>query len=294
MTLNNIIKLIRPVQWVKNLFIFLPLFFAGHLADWDRWMACLPVFVSFSLISSSLYCFNDIKDRTEDRLHTVKKHRPIASGAISVKEGFILMFILLSAAILTLLLTGGESRWEVLGILLFYYILNIAYSLKLKQISIIDILIIAFGFVLRLLAGGYAAGIILSQWIVLMTFLLALFLALGKRRDDIWTYEQTGITVRQNIKSYNMPFLNTVLGVLSTITIVCYIMYTVSEEVTSRFHSKYIYLTSVFVLAGFLRYLQIVLVNKDSTDPTRVLMRDRFLQGCILCWLISFALIIYF
>lgn len=294
MTVKNILKLIRPEQWIKNLFIFLPLFFSGQLVGWDKWYACLPVFIAFSLVSSSIYCFNDIRDREEDRLHARKKKRPIASGAISVKEGYVLMFLLLIPACLVLLLPGVENLWHVLGILLFYYLLNMAYCLKLKNISIIDIFVIAGGFVLRLLSGGYASDIQLSHWIILMTFLLALFLALGKRRDDIRIYEKTGMTVRGNIRFYNIPFLNTVLGMLSTISVICYIMYAVSDEVTGRFGSDSIYLTSVFVLAGFIRYLQVVLVEKGNADPTYILLHDRFLQLCILGWLVSFALIIYF
>lgn len=294
MKFKSVLKLIRPEQWVKNLFIFLPLFFSGQLLEWDKWLACLPTFIAFCCISSSLYCFNDIQDREEDRLHRRKRLRPIASGAISVRAGYILMISLFVLACGVLFPGGGHNGWHVLGILLFYYVLNILYSLKLKQFSIIDIFIVAGGFVFRLLAGGYAADILLSHWIVLMTFLLALFLALGKRRDDIRTYEQTGVTVRRNVRFYNIPFLNTVMSMLSTITVICHIMYTVSEEVTKRFDSDLVYISSVFVLAGFIRYQQIVLVNKGSSDPTYILLHDRFLQFCILGWLISFALIIYF
>jgi len=291
---RNIIKLMRPVQWVKNFFIFLPMFFAGRLTDIWMWEQCILAFIAFSLASSSLYCFNDIHDRNEDRLHAVKRRRPIASGAITLRQGYLLMGVLVVLAFCVLLLAGGRNLWYVAGILAFYYLLNIAYSLRLKQISIVDVLIVAFGFVLRLLAGGVATGVNLSQWIVLMTFLLALFLALAKRRDDIWAYERTGVVSRTNIQFYNIPFVNTVLGALGAITVVCYIMYTVSDEVTRRFDNRYVYLTSVFVLAGVIRYLQIVLVGKEDTDPTRVLIRDRFLQICILCWLVSFFFIIYF
>jgi len=171
--------------------------------------------------------------------------------------------------------------------------MNIAYSLKLKQLAIVDVFIIATGFVLRVLAGGMATDIFLSHWIVLMTFLLTLFLAFAKRRDDVVTLEESGVAMRPSVNHYNLPFMNLAISILASITMVCYIMYTVSPVVVERFNSPYVYLTSLFVLAGIIRYLQITVVDVKSGSPTRVLLKDRFIQGCILCWIIAFVLIIY-
>ena len=138
-----------------------------------------------------------------------------------------------------------------------------------------------------------ASGANLSHWIVLMTFLLTLFLALAKRRDDVVVYETSGVTVRKSVSSYNISFLNMAISVVASITMVCYIMYTVSPEVVARFESSKVYLTSVFVLAGIIRYLQITIVETRSGSPTKALLRDHFIHGCVICWLIAFTLILY-
>ena len=174
-----------------------------------------------------------------------------------------------------------------------YFVINIAYCLKLKHMAIIDVFVISAGFVMRIYVGGIATYVVLSHWIVLMTFLLALFLAFAKRRDDVVIYEETGMLSRKNVDQYNLPFINQVIGILSAITIVCYIMYTVSPEVVERFGSRYVYITSVFVLAGIIRYLQLTIVEMRSGSPTKVLMSDFFTHLCLLLWIASFIVIIY-
>lgn len=285
--------LLRPLQWAKNVFVFLPLFFDRQLGNTDLLIACMVVFFSFCLASSSIYCFNDIYDAETDRLHPVKCKRPIASGAVTVTQGYAWMVICLLLSIVLVFAFGGEKRLSMLAVILIYYVLNIGYCIKLKRIAIVDVFCIATGFVLRIWIGGVATDIVLSQWIVLMTFLLALFLAFAKRRDDVMIYESTGVKVRGNIACYNPDFMNQVLTIIGTITIVCYIMYTVSTEVTERLGSHSVYLTAIFVLAGIIRYLQLTLVYVQSGNPTSVLMKDRFIQLCIVGWLVSFAFIIY-
>ena len=295
--MTPLLQLLRPQQWVKNLFVFLPLFFDRHMFDVDYLLPCALMFLAFSFAASGIYCFNDIGDAEADRLHKEKRHRPIASGAVSPTTGYIVMGTcwIIAAVLLALIpLAGGPStpwRYLVLGI---YVLLNIAYSLKLKQLAIIDVFIIAIGFVLRVLAGGVATGIFLSHWIVLMTFLLTLFLAFAKRRDDVVTLEESGVAMRQSVNNYNLSFMNLAISIIASITMVCYIMYTVSPQVVERFNSPYVYLTSLFVLAGIIRYLQITIVDVKSGSPTHVLLHDRFIQGCFICWIITFALIIYF
>ena len=175
-----------------------------------------------------------------------------------------------------------------------YILLNIAYCVRLKQIALVDVFVIATGFVLRVFAGGFATGIYLSHWIILMTFLLALFLAFAKRRDDVVIYEDTGVIARKNVNRYNLDFMNQAITIVASITMVCYILYTVSPEVIERFDSPYVYITSIFVLAGIIRYLQLTIVDVKSGSPTKILMKDLFIQLCIVGWVCVFITIIYF
>lgn len=295
--LKDIIKLIRPQQWVKNFFIFLPMFFYGSILDWTCWRAVLCSFGAFSFIASSIYCLNDIHDIESDKKHPKKCSRPIASGKISIFTGYItlLMCLIISAAILLIAFSycAIENPIEVTFCCCLYWILNILYTFYLKKIAIIDIFIVAFGFVIRVFIGGFSTGIPISHWIVLLTFLLSLFLALSKRRDDVLLYEMTGEKVRYNVSRYSIPFLNLSISIIASIVIVCYIMYTVSDEVILRVGSPYLYVTSVFVIAGIIRYLQLTIVDSKSGSPTKILLKDRFIQLCILCWIILFVLILY-
>ncbi len=285
-----LMRLIRPKQWIKNGFIFVPLFFGGELFQVDALLAGLIAFFAYSFAASSIYCFNDIYDVDADRRHPVKCHRPIASGAITIRQAYCLMTLMLIFSMGTSLLLGS---WKTMGIILFYWCLNLCYCMKLKQYAIIDVCIVAFGFVLRLLAGGMATGVVLSKWIVLMTFLITLFMSFAKRRDDVLRMEKTGEAPRKNTSRYNLTFINQAITITASVTLVCYIMYTVSPEVIERFHTDNLYLTTVFVLVGLLRYIQIAVVDQQSGDPTKVLLRDRITQFIVVCWLAAFLFIIY-
>ena len=291
--MKNIVILLRPQQWLKNGFIFIPLFFDHKLTDWYCLCSAILAFFAYSFAASAIYCLNDLIDVEADRKHPKKCKRPIAAGVISKVQALLLVALCLGVAFAIASLLEGNAQWKVIGILGVYIIMNIAYCLKLKQMAIVDVFIIAVGFVLRIFVGGFATGVVLSQWIVLMTFLLALFLAFAKRRDDVVIYEDTGVLARKNVNRYNLPFMNQVIGVVSSITMVCYIMYTVDPEVIARMGSRYVYLTSVFVLAGIIRYLQLTIVDVKSGSPTKVLMKDRFVQCSIIGWIITFVLIIY-
>lgn len=292
--IRNIVLLLRPHQWLKNGFVFLPLFFSGQLFDTDALLPTLLAFVAFCFVAAGIYCINDIVDVEADRRHPKKCHRPIASGAVSTAAGWALAAICLAASFVSAYFIG--DGWNKVAVAIgVYFVMNIAYCLKLKQIAIVDVFIISIGFVLRIFVGGFATGIYISHWIVLMTFLLALFLALAKRRDDVAIYEQTGVLPRKNVASYNLDFMNQAIGFVAAVTMVCYIMYTVSSDVVARFQGggNYLYLTSIFVLAGIIRYLQITIVNVRSGSPTKVLIHDRFLQVCLAGWVVAFLIIIY-
>lgn len=291
--IKNIILLLRPHQWLKNCFIFLPLFFDQKLFDWQYLCSAIIAFLTYSFAASGIYCLNDLIDVEADKRHPKKCKRPIASGAITKGMAMLMIALCIVVSIATSFAISGDGRYKVLAIIGIYFVMNVAYCVKLKQKAVVDVFIIAVGFVLRIFVGGCATGIMLSHWIVLMTFLLALFLAFAKRRDDVVIYEDTGVMARKNVNRYNLPFMNQAIGVVASITMVCYIMYTVSPDVTERMGSHYVYLTSVFVLAGIIRYLQLTIVDVKSGSPTKVLMRDRFVQLCIVGWMLSFFLILY-
>ncbi len=286
--MKAIIKLLRPHQYVKNLFIFAPILFAFNF-NAINFTNTLIAFVLFSLIASSIYILNDLMDIQEDRAHPKKKFRPIASGEVSTKVAKYL-FIALSSISLSLAFSFSAELFYVLSA---YFLLNIAYSLKLKHISIVDIFIISTGFVLRLFAGSVATGIELSMWIIIMTFLLALFLSLAKRRDDV-LLSLEGKDTRKNIDGYNLEFVNATMVLMSGVVIVSYILYTISEEVTQRLHTEYLYLTSFFVILGIFRYMQITFVENNSGSPSKIVVKDTFMKITILLWIFSFIGIIKF
>ena len=292
--MSSILKLIRPQQWLKNVFVMIPMFFGGSLLDPGDIRASVLTFLAYSFIASSVYCFTDINDVEADRRHPVKCKRPLASGALTIGAAWGLMALtLVLAAAFTAMLGGKEHILKVGGVLLFYYIMNLCYCAKLKQYAIVDVCVVAFGFVLRVLAGGFATDIVPSKWLVLMTFLLTLFLSFAKRRDDVLRMNETGEPPRKNTIRYNLTFINQAITVSASVTLVCYIMYTVSPEVVARFGSDMLYLTSMFVLLGLLRYMQITVVDKKSGDPTKMVLRDRFTQLVIAAWALTFLVIIY-
>lgn len=280
----------RPAQWVKNLFVLAPLFFSGRILEPESVVASLAAVLVFCLVSSSIYCLNDIIDLEADRHHPVKRRRPLASGRLSVAdvalEGVLLA---LGALLLPAVL---PVPWLMTSLITGVYILmNVGYSLGLKRKPIVDIFIIATGFVLRVVLGAVVCSIWLSPWLVILTFIITLFLATAKRRDDLLTQNRTGVAIRESISGYNLTYLDTVLCMLATVAIVCYVIYTVSPDVQARFGTEYLYVTSIFVLAGLLRYLQLTLVNNDSGSPTRILLHDRFLQTCIAGWVLTFVIV---
>ena len=287
------IQLLRPLQWLKNLFVFAPIFFSSNLLKWELFWPTLIVFASFCLISSSIYCFNDLRDVDADRMHPKKCKRPIASGAVSIMGGYTMMLICTIGALAILPFSQSPNLPYLYLIIGAYWVMNIAYCLRLKQYALIDVTIIAIGFVMRVLIGGLATDIWISHWLVMMTFLVTLFLAFTKRNDDYRIYEQTGQKPRVSITGYNKTFINEATAIIASVTMVCYIMYTMSEEVITRMGTRYVYLTSGWVLAGMLRYLQNMIVFGLSGSPTKSLVKDRFIQFCVLGWIMSFFVIIY-
>jgi 4-hydroxybenzoate polyprenyltransferase len=289
----QVLSLLRPTQWVKNFFIFLPVFFERELDNLELLFAAIVAFCAFILVSSSIYCFNDICDVNVDKLHPVKCKRPIASGAISIPLAYIILITCVALSLVILLLWGRGDVYYQFAIIISYFVMNILYCTKLKHYAIIDVMILSLGYVLRVIMGGVATNIYTSEWIIIMTFLLALFLAFAKRRDDVLIYEKTGILHRKNIVRYNLEFLNQVMTFIATIAMIAYIMYTISPNVVTRIGNRYLYITSIFVIAGFIRYLQLSLVDQNSGSPTDILLKDKFIQLCIVGWVILLFLFLY-
>lgn len=287
--IQDIAELARPHQYVKNLFIFLPAFFAFKLHTLDEIWSTFLAFAAFSLVASSVYIFNDWNDRDEDQNHPQKRERPIASGRVGPAQAFFSLVLFLFTGLFI-------AACTVPGILYFlgtYFILNIAYSLKLKHQPVIDVAAIAIGFVIRLFAGAAATGVVLSHWIIVMTFLLALFLALAKRRDDVLIQSTTQQRARPVVDGYNLKFLDASMVMTASIVILAYIMWSMSSDVPDKFASPNTYLTAIFVVLGVMRYMQIALVEKQSGSPTKVLFKDTFLQLTLLGWMGSFVWILY-
>ena len=287
--MNGIFTIMRPKQYIKNIFILLPLFFAGQITNMELLINALMAFVAFSLSASAVYIFNDYKDIKEDRKHPKKKYRPLPSGLISKNVALSLM---------TILLIMGFSLMAIISlnalvILSIYIILNIAYSFKLKRIALLDITIIAIGFVLRLFVGSFAYEISLKIWIVVMTFLLALFMALAKRRDDILIFLKSGNKMRKSVIGYNLQLIDGAMIIMASIIIVAYINFTTSPENIEKFQNENLYLTTLFVIFGVMRYLQMTFVEKNSGSPTEIILKDKIMQINLVLWILSFIWLIY-
>ncbi|MCX7650533.1 MAG: decaprenyl-phosphate phosphoribosyltransferase [Flavobacteriales bacterium] len=285
----GLLRLLRVRQWTKNLFLFLPVFFAGKLFDTRIDVQVLLGFLAFCMAASAVYAWNDLRDAEQDKLHPEKKNRPIPAGQVQPAEALGLAGILGSLA----LFLAWKISETFLGLLGLYLVQNLLYSWRLKHIPIVDVSLVSLGFVLRILSGGVLADITVSNWIVLMTFLLALFLGFAKRRDDVMLSLDKKQPTRRVVDGYNLEFLNMSMVFSAGIVVVSYIMYCLSSEVVDHWQTDQLYLTVFPVLLGMLRYLQLTLVKNKTTDPTRVLLKDVFIQITIGLWVVMFYLIIY-
>lgn len=287
--LTDSIKLARPEQYVKNLFIFLPIFFGGKLFDPAAIFSCFVAFCAFSLAASSIYVFNDIIDVGQDRLHPVKKERPIAKGRISIQGGYVYSLALIAVSVLLFLFL----RWQTIMLISLYFVMNVFYSVKLKHIAILDVVCISLGFIIRVYVGTIQGNRGISHWLFLMTFLIAMFLALAKRRDDL-LLARTGNITRRSLDGYSFEFVSLSMILMSGIMVVSYIMFTTLPEVITRYGTEYLYLTTFWVILGILRYLQITFVLEQSGSPTKVILKDRFMQITITLWVVSYIFMLYF
>lgn len=293
--MTKFLTLLRVEQWVKNLFVFLPLFFSGNFLNTELFLKSCVAFVVFSLASSTIYIINDYADAESDRQHPDKKNRPIASGAISKKTALGIATLLIGFIIsIILFITAGlqQNIGKFAIVILTYLGMNLAYTFRLKHVAIIDVCLISIGFVLRVMAGGYITEIPISQWAILLTFVLALVLALGKRRGELINAQISGKT-RRSLDGYNVQFADIALSISVTLAIISYLMFTVQPEVQNRFGNKIFY-TFIFVVFAFLRYLQQTLVHNRTESPTKIIYKDRYIQATLILWVVSYFLLIYY
>jgi decaprenyl-phosphate phosphoribosyltransferase len=285
--LPPLLVLLRPQQWVKNAFVVAPLFFTPGMLTPHNLLQVGLGFVSFCLLASAVYVLNDSMDRAADRLHPEKRLRPLAAGTVSPTQA-VLLLLLLGAGGLALAVALGRGFLEIA---LLYLVLNIAYSIWLKQVSIVDVMLVATGYVLRIYAGAALIGVTASVWIIVCAGLVSLFIALAKRRDDV--VRALGSEHRSALAGYTKPFLDAAIGIVLGGLVVSYIIYTTDQSVMQRFGTERLYLTTPFVIMGVLRYLQIALVEERSGSPTTIVLTDRFLILCVLGWIACFAALIY-
>ncbi|NNG03578.1 MAG: decaprenyl-phosphate phosphoribosyltransferase [Inquilinus sp.] len=285
--LRNYLALLRAHQWIKNVFVLAPLFFTPDALSVAMALHVLLGAACFCAVSSAVYIVNDFVDREADRRHPRKRHRPLAAGTISTVEAFL--------AFSVLVLIGVGGAWLLAppfaALLVAYFALNLAYSLKLKHLSIVDLLSISAGFVLRVDGGAMLIGVPPSEWILLCTGLLALFIAIGKRRDDL--VKDLGTEHRPSLEGYTTTFLDIAATMVLGALLVSYAIYTTDAAVMARLGSERLYLTVPFVLAGVLRYVQIIVVEERSGSPTTVVLTDRFMIVTVLGWMATFAVLIY-
>ena len=282
-------RLIRINNWTKNLIIFSPLFFAGKISNVVLLQQTLISCISFSFLTSFIYILNDYMDLEHDRAHPSKKNRPLASGKVSIAHAGAMAIVLLIVGLGIIFQLSIDTFYVSLS----YVVTMVAYCLVFRKMALVDIGIIATGFVIRLYVGSTVTGIPNSMWIIIMTFLLALFITLAKRRDDLTRLAINEENTRESLNGYNITLVDSLIIVLVPIIIVSYILYCTADENITRVGNN-LYLTSVFVFFGFVRYLQLIFVKKLGGDPMKLLYCDAGIQLVLILWITSFAWILYF
>ena len=278
-SVTSLLQLIRPQEWVKNLFVFAPLIFSGNLTVGSQVQLACVAFGIFCAASSFVYVLNDLVDRRSDEHHPVKKHRPLPSGRVGVVEAAVLAGTLV---VITEAAASTQSFlfWVVVNA---YLAISVLYSLYLKRKVIVDVLAIAVGFVLRVLAGAVIIGVIASDWLILCTFLLATFLGFSKRRHELVQLGEAARGHRWVLKLYSIEFLDQMNLITITLTLTCYIFYTIAPETIERFGTRHLLYSVLLVMLGLFRYLFLV-HKKDQGSPVEALYTDRQIVLIILLW----------
>ena len=285
--LKHIISLIRIKHWVKNVLIFLPAFFGGVIQNNDNIITLFYLFLYFSISASLVYILNDLIDVEKDKLHPQKKHRALASGAISKRSAYVLIILI----ILILSICSYYLPIKVVYVTCIYLVLNLLYSFYLKTIPILELFIVALGFTFRILIGGFGVEVEPSKWIIMLTFFAALYVILSKRRGEILNNE--ALNTRKVLSSYTEAYLTHAMIIVLSVSVLAYIMYTVEPSVIKQFSTDKIYMTSVFVILALLRHLQQTLVYNKTESPVKYLFKDKLMLIIILMWFINYYILIY-
>jgi 4-hydroxybenzoate polyprenyltransferase len=280
---------LRPRQWVKNLLVLAPILFAQSLFDAEAVARGLLAFVLFCLVSSGGYLVNDIRDLEQDRLHPLKQKRPLAAATLRVSTAILAAAVLLLAGVAGAFALGGAFALAVAA----YCVVNLAYTFALKHVVIVDVFAIAAGFVLRAVAGALAIRVVMSNWLLVCTTLLALFLGFSKRRYELLLLKEDAGHHRQVLEEYSPLFLDMMIGIVTASTVMSYTLYTISDETHQRFHTRGLLLTVPFVLYGIFRYLYLVYHRDGGGDPTETFFTDGATMVNLLLWTASVVLVLY-
>ena len=287
--IGGLVKTIRPHQWVKNVFVLAPVFFAKDLFEPRLVLRAAGAFGVFCLLAGAVYTVNDIADAEADRLHPVKRFRPIASGRVSVHAARWL-----AISLIVLGLAGAAyGPLPFFGVALAYFLQNLAYSFKLKEYAYVDVVLIAAGFVLRVIGGGYGTHIHISGYLLICTALLALFLGFGKRRHELASAQKRAKKQRAALQRYSTQGLDLAMSVTGVATVATYLAYTLDPSTKAYFGSDKLWLTTIFVVLAVLRFLHLVRSRPRAESPTQEMLRDGPFVAAVLVWVMVVIWIVY-
>ena len=289
MKIRDAVVSLRPTQWTKNLFVAAALVFAKKIFDVPSLLRTLAAIAIFTLLAGSHYIVNDLLDFEEDRVHPRKSARPIAAGRIGRGEAAALAAVLAAASLVLADLLSPAFFVAAAA----YAILELAYSYRLKHVVILDIFLVASGFVLRVIAGGLVIGVPISPWLLLCTMLLALFLAMSKRRHELRLLAADASRHRPILEQYSLGLIDQMISVATACTVIAYCLYTVSEETVRKFGTNRLIYTAPFVLYGIFRYLYLIYLKDEGGTPEELVLKDRPLLGAIVLWIATAVAIIY-
>jgi 4-hydroxybenzoate polyprenyltransferase len=290
MAIIEIFKSLRPQQWIKNFFIFAPLVFSQNMLNRPLLLKTVAAFAAFCLVSSAHYIFNDLRDLEEDRRHPLKSKRPLASGRLKKGPAVAALVVIGAAGIAAAAALGLPFLLLAAG----YLVLQTAYSLWLKHVVILDVFVIAAGFLIRVVAGGVAIKVEISSWLLICTILLALFLAMGKRRYELVLLDKDAASHRPILREYNTYLLDQMISVVTASTLLAYCLYTISPETVAKFGTRNLIFTVPFVLYGIFRYLYLIHQKAEGGTPESLIIRDKPLLADIFLWVLAAAMILRF
>ncbi len=288
--LKNFLVALRPKQWIKNVLVFAGAIFAEDLFDPQMLQNSVLAFIIFCMISGSTYLVNDVLDREKDALHPRKKHRPIASGKISAKTALSLALALIFISIFC----SFYLNWKFGIVISSYFLTTLLYSLYLKHIIIIDVMIIASGFMFRAIGGAFAINEHVSSWLIICTLFLALFFALNKRRAEIIALGNNAGNVRQTLSGYDLNYLDMMINIVTASCLMAYALYTLDAGTVAKFGTRNLIITLPFVIYGLFRYLYLAYRHNLGETPETTIVRDKPILFCVFLYFVTVVLVIYF